>query len=67
MKAMKRSGKRFVVPHPGQAQAVALYYLEDYSVREISAVLDCQRSTVKTHLSRARDAAARHLQLEDPQ
>ena len=26
---------------PRQAQAVALYYLEDYSVRDISAVLDC--------------------------
>ena len=37
-----------------QAQAVALYYLEDYSVREIAEVLDCSEGTVKTHLSRAR-------------
>jgi RNA polymerase sigma factor (sigma-70 family) len=50
-----------------QAQAVALYYLEDYSVREISEVLDCSEGTVKTHLSRARDAVARQLQLEDAQ
>ena len=50
-----------------QAQAVALYYLEDYSVREISEVLDCSEGTIKTHLSRARDAVARHLRLEDPQ
>jgi RNA polymerase sigma factor (sigma-70 family) len=50
---------------PRQAQAVALYYLEDYSVREISEVLDCSEGTVKTHLSRARDAVARQLQLED--
>ena len=52
---------------PRQAQAVALHYLEDYSVRKISEVLDCSESTVKTHLSRARAAVARHLRLEDPQ
>ena len=52
---------------PRQAQAVALYYLEDYSVRDISAVLDCSEGTVKTHLSRARAAVARHLRLEDQQ
>jgi RNA polymerase sigma-70 factor, ECF subfamily len=51
---------------PRQAQAVALYYLEDYSVRKISEVLDCSEGTVKTHLSRARAAVARHLRLEDP-
>ena len=50
-----------------QAQAVALYYMEDYSVREIAEVLDCSEGTVKTHLSRARDAVGRQLQLEDPQ
>jgi RNA polymerase sigma-70 factor (ECF subfamily) len=52
---------------PRQAQAVALYYLEDYSVREISEVLDCSEGTVKTHLSRAREAVARQLRLEDEQ
>ena len=52
---------------PRQAQAVALYYLEDYSVREISEILDCSEGTVKTHLSRARDSVARHLRLEEPQ
>ncbi len=50
-----------------QAQAVALRYMEDYSVREIAEVLDCSEGTVKTHLSRARDAVARQLQLEDAQ
>jgi RNA polymerase sigma factor (sigma-70 family) len=50
-----------------QAQAVALYYLEDYSVREIAEVLDCSEGTVKTHLSRAREAVARQLRLEDAQ
>jgi RNA polymerase sigma factor (sigma-70 family) len=48
-----------------QAQAVALYYMEDYSVKEISEVLDCSEGTVKTHLSRAREAVARQLRLED--
>jgi RNA polymerase sigma-70 factor (ECF subfamily) len=52
---------------PRQAQVVALYYMEDYSVREIAEVLDCSEGTVKTHLSRARDAVARQLQLEDEQ
>lgn len=49
---------------PRQAQAVALFYLEDYSVRDIAAVLDCSEGTVKTHLSRARTAIARQLRLE---
>jgi RNA polymerase sigma-70 factor (sigma-E family) len=49
-----------------QAQAVALYYFEDYSVRDIAAVLDCSEGTVKTHLSRARSAVARRLHLENP-
>jgi len=48
-----------------QAQCVALFYLEQYSVSEIADVLDCSEGTVKTHLSRARDAVARDLQLED--
>jgi RNA polymerase sigma-70 factor, ECF subfamily len=52
---------------PRQAQAVALYYLEDYSVRQVSEVLDCSEGTVKTHLSRAREAIARQLRLEDAQ
>jgi DNA-directed RNA polymerase specialized sigma24 family protein len=46
---------------------LARRHLDDYSMREISAVLDCSEGTVKTHLSRARDAVARHLRLEDPQ
>ena len=50
-----------------QAQTVALYYMEDYSVRQISEVLDCSEGSVKTHLSRARDAVARRLRLEDAQ
>ena len=66
MKVTRRSGRRSVVFPPRQAQAVALYYFEDYSVRDIAAVLDCSEGSVKTHLSRARASVARHLQLEDP-
>jgi len=50
-----------------QAQAVALYYMEQYSVAEIADVLGCSEGTVKTHLSRARQAVAKDLQLEDEQ
>jgi RNA polymerase sigma-70 factor (ECF subfamily) len=48
-----------------QAQAVALYYLEDYSLADIAHVLNCSVGTVKTHLSRARENVARDLQLEE--
>ncbi len=48
-----------------QGQVVALHYLEDMSVDQIADVLDCSPGSVKTHLSRARAAVARDLQLED--
>jgi RNA polymerase sigma factor (sigma-70 family) len=41
-----------------QAQTIALFYVEDRSVAEIAAVLDCAEGTVKTHLHRARHALA---------
>lgn len=44
-----------------QAEAVALYYLEDRSVSEISAVLGCAQSTTRMHLSRGRRALASKL------
>ncbi len=47
-----------------QAQVTALKYLEDLSVAQIADVLDCSEGSVKTHLSRARLAVARDLQLE---
>jgi RNA polymerase sigma-70 factor (ECF subfamily) len=46
-----------------QAQAVALYYLEDLSIRQIAAVLGCAEGTVKAHLAKARKALARRLHL----
>lgn len=44
-----------------QRQAIALYYLNDLSLEEVAAVLDCAVETVRTHLRRARSALARYL------
>lgn len=44
-----------------QAQATALYYLDDLSLDDVAAVLDCSVETVRTHLRRARKALARSL------
>lgn len=51
-----------------QAQATALYYLNDLSLEEVAAVLDCAVETVRTHLRRARKTLARYLdEQEGPQ
>jgi Sigma-70, region 4 len=47
-----------------QAQAVALYYLEDLSVRQTAVVLDCAEGTVRAHLAKARRTLARRLHLD---
>jgi RNA polymerase sigma-70 factor (sigma-E family) len=39
-----------------QAQCVALHYKDGRSVSEIAEILDCSEGTVKTHLSRGREA-----------
>ena len=44
-----------------QAQAVALYYVEDCSVAEIAEILECAEGTVKAHLHKARRALSRTL------
>ena len=44
-----------------QAQAVALFYLEDRPVAEIALVLDCSPATAKVHLHRGRIALAEKL------
>jgi RNA polymerase sigma factor (sigma-70 family) len=53
-----------VLPHR-QAQAVALYYLEDLSIAQAAVVLDCAEGTVRAHLAKARRALARRLRLEE--
>jgi RNA polymerase sigma-70 factor (sigma-E family) len=47
-----------------QAQAVALYYLEDRSIQQTAAVLGCAEGTVKAHLAKARRNLARRLQVD---
>lgn len=47
-----------------QAQAVALYYLEDLSIQQTAAVLDCAEGTVRAHLAKARRSLARRLHLD---
>lgn len=44
-----------------QAACVALRYLEDRSIDDIAAVLDCRASTVRVHLHRGRQALAKRL------
>jgi RNA polymerase sigma-70 factor, ECF subfamily len=50
-----------------QAQAVALFYLEDCPVSEIAEVLGCAPGTVKVHLHRGRQALAVALGLRIPE
>jgi RNA polymerase sigma factor (sigma-70 family) len=47
-----------------QAQAVALFYVEDLSIEQIAVVLDCAEGTVKAHLAKARHTLAKRLQLD---
>ena len=47
-----------------QAQAVALYYLEEASVAEIAEAMGCAESTVKVHLHRGRQTLAERLRVE---
>jgi len=47
-----------------QAQAVALYYLEDRSIAQTAVVLDCAEGTVRAHLAKARRTLARRLRLD---
>ncbi len=54
-KAVRRLPKR-------QAQATALFYLEDMSLADIALVLDCAEETVRTHLRRARRTLAEWLE-----
>jgi RNA polymerase sigma factor (sigma-70 family) len=48
-----------------QAQVIALMFVDDLTVAEIAAVLECEENTVRTHLRRARQSLAARLGLED--
>jgi RNA polymerase sigma-70 factor (ECF subfamily) len=57
---------RFVRDLPKrQAQAIALFYLEDRPVAEVAEILDCTESTAKVHLHKGRKALAKRLKLEE--
>jgi RNA polymerase sigma-70 factor, ECF subfamily len=45
-----------------QREAVALHYLEDWSVRQIADFLGCAESTAKAHLQKARRRLAAQLE-----
>lgn len=47
-----------------QAQAIALYYLEDLAIADIAEILDCAQGTVKAHLHKGRAKLATKLGLE---
>jgi RNA polymerase sigma-70 factor (ECF subfamily) len=47
-----------------QREAVALFYLEDWSVREIAEFLGCTESTAKSHLRKGRRRLAAALAAE---
>jgi RNA polymerase sigma-70 factor (ECF subfamily) len=48
-----------------QVQAVALHYLDGYSIKEMAEVMGCAENTVKVHLHRARRALSAELGLEE--
>jgi RNA polymerase sigma-70 factor (ECF subfamily) len=48
-----------------QRDAIALFYLEDWSVRDIARFMGCSEATARVHLHRARVSLARALGLEE--
>ena len=48
-----------------QAQALALFYLEDRSVAEVAEILDCAEATAKVHLHKGRKNLAQRLGLKE--
>ena len=48
-----------------QAQATALFYFDQRTIPEIARILGCSESSVKTHLTRAKETLARSLSPKD--
>ena len=46
---------------PKQREVVYLYYFEDYSIREISQILERKESTIQSQLSAARSRLKKHI------
>lgn len=49
---------------PRQAEAIALFYLDDMAVAEVALVMSCSENTVKAHLHQARQKLAATLDHE---
>lgn len=47
-----------------QAQAIALFYVDDMTVATIAEIMECAESTVKVHLHKARQTLADRLQIQ---
>lgn len=47
-----------------QAQALALFYVDDMTAASIAEIMECAESTVKVHLHKARQTLATRLQLQ---
>ncbi|MCP4305430.1 MAG: SigE family RNA polymerase sigma factor [bacterium] len=50
-----------------QAQAIALFYLEDRTTADIGRILGCSGSTARVHLARGRKTLARRIGAEEEQ
>lgn len=50
---------------PRQAQAVALFYLEDRSIRDIAGILRCKESTARGFLAKGRRSLSRALKVSE--
>jgi RNA polymerase sigma-70 factor (ECF subfamily) len=48
-----------------QAQAIALYYLDDRTTADIAAILGCAEATVRIHLHRGREALRERLRPDE--
>ena len=46
-------------------QVVVLFYIEEFSVKEIKAILHIPEGTIKSRLSKARDLLKQHLTIPD--
>ena len=46
-------------------QVVVLFYIEEFSVKEIKAILHIPEGTIKSRLSKARDLLKKQLSVSD--
>ena len=50
---------------PKERTALVLFYMNDYSVKEISTIVDCSETAVKQQLSRGRDHLREKLKIRN--